>query len=607
MSDALLPYYDRELNAIRRLAADFATAYPKMAGRLRLAPDGADDPHVERLLEGVAFLAARVHHRLDDEFPELTDALLSVLYPHYLAPVPSAAIVQFAPQPDLALPLHLPAGIAIETEPVHGEHCRFRTAWPLALWPVAIESVRLSGLPLAAPPNPLAEGAVAVLRIALRCTAADLTFAALGIERLRFFLRGAANVALPLYELLCNHTLAVAYADSPSDTAPVIVPAGAVEPAGFAPEEALYPWPTRSFSGFRLLTEYFAFPEKFLFVDFARLEGKTLLSGGERLEIFVYLDRAISELERTVGGEALALGCVPMVNLFPQHCEPIGLSHTETEYRVAPDVRRPNALEIWQIERVRETAADGSSRPWRPFYRMTHAASDLDQAGGSYHIARRESPAPLSGTEVYLAPHDPQFDPDAPADSVLSIDALCLNRDLPASLPFGGGHPELHPVESLSAIAHLSCLTAPTPTLRPPLRERRFWRLVSHLSLGHLSVVGGPEGAAALREVLRLYDLRDSAETRAAIEALVGVSARPGTARVPGARAGAFCRGLDVTLEFDQTSWNTGGLYLLASVIERFLALHATVNSFVRTTATLRGRGGRAGAWSARAGMRTLV
>ena len=477
----------------------------------------------------------------------------------------------------------------------------------MALWPVAIESVRLSGLPLAAPANPLADGAVAVLRIALSCTSADLTFAGLGIERLRFFLRGAANVALPLYELLCSHTLAVAYADSPSDTAPVIVPAAAVEPAGFAAEEALFPWPTRSFSGFRLLTEYFAFPEKFLFIDFSRMEGKTLLSGGGRLEIFVYLDRAMSELERTVGGDALALGCVPMVNLFQQHCEPIGLTHTQTEYRVVADVRRPAALEVWQVERVRETAADGSSRAWRPFYRMTHADSDPGNAGGSYHTARREAPLPLTGSEVYLAPHDPGFDPEAPGDSVLSVDALCLNRDLPTSLPFGGGHPELRPVESLSAIAHLVCLTAPTPTLRPPLREQRFWRLVSHLSLGHLSVVGGTEGAAALREVLRLYDLRDSAETRAAIEALISVSARPGTARVPGARAGAFCRGLDVTLEFDQSAWNSGGLYLLASVIERFLALHATVNSFVRTTATLRGRSGRAGAWPARAGMRALV
>src|ERR1041385_2452328 len=144
MSDTLLPYYDRELTAIHRLANEFAEAYPKIAGRLRISSGGVDDPHVARLLDGVAFLAARVHHRLDDEFPELTDALLGVLYPHYPAPFPSAAIAQFEPQPELSLPLHLPASLAVETEPVQGETCRFRTAWPLTLWPVEIENVRLA-------------------------------------------------------------------------------------------------------------------------------------------------------------------------------------------------------------------------------------------------------------------------------------------------------------------------------------------------------------------------------------------------------------------------------------------------------------------------------
>src|SRR6266581_3690801 len=195
MSDALLPYYDRELNALRSLAAEFAATHPKIAGRLRLAPESVDDPHVARLVEGVAFLAARVHHRLDDEFPELTDALLGVLYPHYLAPFPSAAIAQFEPQPELTVPLRLPAGLAVETEPVQGEACRFRTAWPLTLWPVQIENVRLSGLPLSAPANPLAGGAVAVLRVTLKCSSGDASFTSLGVDRLRFLVRGATNIA----------------------------------------------------------------------------------------------------------------------------------------------------------------------------------------------------------------------------------------------------------------------------------------------------------------------------------------------------------------------------------------------------------------------------
>src|SRR5256885_8494294 len=146
MSDELLPYYDRELNALRRLAAEFATAHPKIAGRLRLAPDVVDDPHVARLLEGVAFLAARVHHRLDDEFPELTDALLGVLYPHYLAPVPSMAIIQFDLDPGRA---QLPNGFLIDrgsrlhTQPVGDVPCKFRTCYPVTLWPVELASAKI--------------------------------------------------------------------------------------------------------------------------------------------------------------------------------------------------------------------------------------------------------------------------------------------------------------------------------------------------------------------------------------------------------------------------------------------------------------------------------
>ena len=606
MSDALLPYYERELAAIKRLAAEFAETHPKIAGRLRLSADAVDDPHVARLLEGVAFLAARVHHRLDDEFPELTDALLGLLYPHYLAPMPSCMVAQFGCQPDLTTQVRLPSGMVIETEPVHGEALRYRTTAPLSLWPIEVENVRLSGLPIVAPANPAAAGSVALLRITLKCALPETTFTQLGVDCLRFFLRGPTNQALSLYEQLGAHAVSIAYADSAVDPAPVIVPGNAIQPAGFAPEEAVLPWSARGFSGFRLLTEYFAFPEKFLFLDFTRMDAKTLISGGNRLEIFVYLDRALPELERTVSAQSLALGCAPLVNLFPQRCEPITLTHMDTEYRVVPDARRPRAAEVWSVERVRETRRDGSSRPWRPFHRLSDKDAEPGVRGGFYQVARREAAHGVSGTEVFLAPYDPDFDPDNPVESVLSIDALCVNRDFPTDLPFGGGRPRLRLVEAAAAVAALTCVTAPTPTLRPPLHEQGFWRLISHLSLGHLSVTGGAEGAAALKEVLRLYDLRDTAESRDAIEALTGISASPGTARAPG-RAGGFCRGLDITLEFDPRAWQAGGLYLLAAVLERFLALHGTVNSFTRTRAVLRGRSGNAATWPARSGTRLLA
>ncbi len=618
MSDALLPYYDRELNAIKRLAGEFAEAHPKIAGRLRVSADSVDDPHVQRLLEGVAFLAARVQHRLDDEFPELTDALLGLLYPHYLAPVPSCLMAQLNCQSELLTPTLLPAGLAFDTELVKGETLRYTSTAPVTLWPIAVESIRLSGQPLVAPPNASAPGAAAVLRITLTCMVPEVTFTQLGVDRLRFFLRGPANQTLPLYELLGSHVLSVAYADNAVDQLPVIVPNSAIRPGGFGPDEALIPWSARGFSGFRLMTEYFAFPEKFLFMEFGQIDRKTLGSAGNRLEIFVYLDRSMPELERTIGQTSLALGCTPLVNLFPQRCEPIPLTHTDVEYRVVPDARRPRAAEVWGVERVRETLADGTQRPWHPFHRLAPSLPDAAPPGGFYQTSRRDAAPGVPGTEVFLSTQDPDFDPDRPADTVLSVDALCLNRDLPTDLPFGGGHPYLRLVEGVAAVSGIAAMTAATATLRPPLRDKRFWRLISHLALGHLSVTGGADGAAVLKEILRLYDYRDTAETRNAINAVTAIVSQAGVARAPNAKpAGnaqrpgrspppAFCRGLDIRLEMDARAWQVNGLYLLASVLERFFALNATINSFTRTRVVLRGATETVASWPARSGTREL-
>lgn len=606
MADQLLPYFNQELVAIRRLAGEFAQAHPKIAGRLRLSPDAVDDPHVARLLDGVAFLSARAQARLDDEFPELTDTLLNVLYPHYLAPFPSCAIAQFTAKPDLQAVADVKAGFVLDTEAVRGQSCRFRTASDLRLWPVQIESARLMGLPYTAPVNPLAGGAVAALRLVLTTMNPEAKFSALGVDRLRLFIRGSQATALPLFEAMAGHTVGVALADSPGDAAPVILDKSAITQVGFAPEDALLPWPARSFSGFRLLSEYFAFPQKFMFLDIGGLEAKTLLCERNRIEIYVYLARSSAELERAVNAEVFALGCTPVVNLFSQRCEPVSLDHEVTEYRVLPDARRSGVMEVWGVEQVREIRGDTTARPWRPFYRLSSKSGDGGE-GGFYSEVRRPASANVGGTDMFLALYDPAFDPAQKSDSVLSIDALCVNRDLPAELPFGGGHPRLTALAPHAAVAQILCITPPTPTLRPEYRARGAWRLISHLSLGHLSVTGGAEGAAALKEVLRLYDLRDTADTRAALEALLAVNAQAGTARVPGSRLGSFCRGLDVELEFEPRAFQGAGLYILSSVLERFLALHATVNSFVRTSVKLRGRGDREVRFPARAGARALL
>lgn len=608
MSESLLPYYNRELGAIRRLAGEFADAYPKVAARLRVTPEAVDDPYVERLLEGVAFIAARVQQRLDDELPEFSETLLEMLSPHLLAPVPSMTTLRLGAGPDAQGPARIPRGLLLETEPVRGEPVRFSTCHDVTVWPVAIDTFKLGGQPIAAPANPRVQGAAACLRIGLRTTAPGLPFSKLGLDRLRLHLRGVGAQAALLHELLCTSTLGIALADSPADPRPTLLDAECLQPAGFAPEESALPWPNRSFAGYRMLTEWFAFPEKFLYLDITGLEARTLVQESDRLDIYIYLGRAMPELERVLGPENVALGCTPAVNLFPHRCEPIALDGTQSEWMVVPDARRPGSLEVYAIEQVRESRPDGLRRAVLPFYRLGRAETGEETAAEANFVAfRRGATPPVTGTQTWIELRDAAFDPTRPAEGVLTIEALCCNRDLPAMLPFGAGQPRLKVSQGGAPVAAIDCLSPPTQTLRPGLNDRGAWRLISHLALNHLSVTGGEQGAAALREILRLHDLRDSAESRAAIGALVAVDTKPGVARLPGGRAGAFARGLDVTLTFDPQTWAAAGLYPLAQVLERFLALQVSVNAFSRTMVALRGRPGLVARFAPRSGTRTLL
>jgi type VI secretion system protein ImpG len=609
VSESLLPFYNAELEALRKAAGEFAEAHPKIAGRLRLTRDGmGDDPHVERLLEGTAFLAARVQHRLEDELPEFSDALLELLSPHLLAPVPSMTTLRLSPPPEARGPTRVERGLAVETEPVAGgQPLRYVTCHDVTLWPIRIEAARLMGLPFAAPVNPRAPRAASCLRITLRSATPDLPFSAIELDKLRLHLPGTGTTAFALHELLSTACLGVALAEGPADPAPTLLPATALRPAGMTREEAALPWPRRAFDGHRLLTEYFAFPEKFLYLDLEGLEARSLVQAGDRLEVFIYLSRGAPALERAVTAETLSLHCTPAVNLFPQRCEPIALDGTQSDWVVLPDARRPRALEVHSIRQVRETRPDGVRRNVQPFHRLARDTANENEAAEAQWIARRlPAASPLTGTEMRLMLRDTAFDPMAPADGVLTVEALCTNRDLPDLLPFGGGQPHLRIAEA-APVASAECLRAPSSTLRFPLRERGGWRLVSHLALNHLGVMGGTDAALALREMLRLHDLRDAPETRNAIAALLSVEAKPGLARIPGQRPGVFARGIDVTLTFDPQAWGSGGLYLLAATLEHFLALQISVNGFVRTRAVLRGRSEAVAEWPPRSGTRVLL
>lgn len=606
-------FYESELSYIRQLGADFARDRPKIADRLLLDRETgkSTDPHVERIIEAFAFLTARVQLKLHDEFPELTEALLGTLYPHYLAPIPSMAVVQFEVDPARA---NLPQGHTVDRQSrlysreVRGTPCRFRTAYPVTLWPIELVQARYQTSPFGKDivPPARARQAKAMLRLEL-ASAGGASFKELEINRLRFFLSGRDSVVHPLYELLFNHVVQGVVRGGPSndDPASLLAP-GAVKPVGFNRDEGLLHYPLRSFLGYRLLTEYFAFSNKFLFFDieWPPLDRPAL---SDRLEVLLFFDRAVPNLESQVTAETFRLGCTPIVNLFEQDADPIRITHTKTEYQVLPDVRNHSAMEVYSIDAVQSTDLETQQTiDYQPIYAFKHAANS-DRRQAFWQMIRRPSVRHNDrGTEVYLSLVDLAFDPRLPPAEVLMVRTTCTNRDLPKDLRTAGGEDWGFQLEAVAPCRRIVPIVAPTAPARLPPDEYR-WRLLSHLALNHLSITDADDGAAALREVLRVYDYAATAVSRQHIDGIAGVSSRRKVAPISDGLGQGFCRGVEITIEFDEEKYSGSGVFLFASVIERFLGLYASVNSVTRLAARLKQREGYLKQWPFRAGEQSLL
>jgi len=602
--DVLLKYYERELSFLRQMGAEFAGKYPKIASRLLLEAEKCEDPHVERLIQSFAFLAARVQHKLDDEFPEITEALLNVLYPHYLAPLPSMSIVEFVldrEQGKITSGYPLAKGSMLYSQPVNGAPCRFRTCYPVTLWPLEITAAqfespdRVSSAPKAA----------ALLRLELRCFPGT-TFSQLQIDSLRFFLQGDSQLTFALYELLCNNTSQVQFRPLGEQKAvkPVLLPPRCLRPVGFGPDEGMLPYTPRSFLGYRLLQEYFALPEKFLFFDLGELNRAVQAKFRDGIEVLFFLNKA-PRLEQPISADTFRLGCTPVVNLFQQVAEPIRLTHTEPEYRVIPDVGRQTTTEVYSVDSVVSTSPYlPEPIVFAPFYSFKHAA-EREQQQAFWNITRRPSPRKGdTGTEVYLSLVDLNFRPTLPALETLTVHVTCTNRDLPGKLPFGGDRGDFE-LEGAAPLSRIRCLKKPTETVRPPLRRGAQWRLISHLSLNYLSICEG--GREALQEILRLYDFADSSVIRQQIAGVTNVTSRRVVGRPASMPWNGFCRGIEVTIEFDEDQYVGSGVFLFASVLEKFLGLYGSLNSFTQLVAVTKQREEPLKRWTPRAGEQILL
>lgn len=624
MDPRLLEYYNSELLHVRETAAEFAREFPKIAGRLSLDGVECADPYVERLLEGFAFLAARVQLKIDAEFPTFTQHLMEMVVPGFLAPVPSMAMVRFEPdlsEAGLARGMEVPRGSILRGRPAtaagSSTACEFRTAHSVHLWPIELVEAKYLGY---APELPrelrINDKVQAAIRLRLRATA-GLTFGPIALERLAIHFSGNPGVARRLHEAVISSSLGVLV----SPTTPKarwfhLADKSEIRPIGYSDDEALLPSPVRSFRGYRLLREYFAFPTRYLFAEIGGLQKGLAKCKGSEVDVLVLLGRADTTLENLVDAGNFSLHCTPAVNLFSKRADRIHLSHRVSEHHIVPDRTRPMDFEVYDVTDV---AAYGTSLDEEQRFLPLYASVDRTSAvADGYYTLRRLPRMPSAkqrrvgtrtnyvGTEVFMSLCDPAAAPYAQELTQISVITLATNRDLPLIMPTGGQSD--FTLDAAAPVRAVRMLGVPSRPVAPVLDGSAAWRCISHLSLNYLSLtdLNEQDGAAALREMLRLYASDEESAVRRHLEGIRSVRVEPITRRMPGRGPVAFGRGMGIRLSCDERPFEGNGAFLLGSVLAEFFARHASLNSFTETALDVLGRG-EVMRWPTRFGQRPLL
>ena len=625
MDPRLLRLYETELAYMQEMGHEFAREFPKIAARLNLGSFDVIDPYVERLFEGFALLAARIQLKMEAEFPTLTQSLLQMVYPHYLAPTPSMAVVQITP--DLSLRAS-PAGAIL---PRNSElrsllatdeqtNCEFRTAHPVQLLPMEITEAEYIGTAaaLTALGLPDQRGVRAAIRLRLKTTG-DAGFSALPLDRLPLFLGGAAAARVRLYEQLVAELTAIYVrpAARPVPWQARLAP-DTLRPMGYDAEESLLPPDPESFDGYRLLQEYYAMPERFLFVELTGLRPHTARCEGNELDIIFLLGRSEPVLANAFGPDQFGLFCTPAINLFPKRSDRVNLTDREVEYHVVPDRMRPLDYEVFRVNTLEGFGADaGAGQAFLPFYATNDLSRNPDHR--SYYTIRRE-PRQLSnasrqrgprssyhGHELFVSLVDAEAAPMRHSLRQLGLDLLCTNRDLPLAMPVGK-QPTDFTVTVSAPVASIRCRIGPT-TPRPCRHDGEYaWRFISHLGLNYLSLTDtdSRQGAAALRELLRLYVPAANVTATRQTEAVMSIACHPIVRRIPGTGPLAAGRGLELTLTIDEAPFGGAGAILLAGVLDRFFAKYVSINAFTETVFRTPERG-EVKRWPMRTGLRPLL
>jgi type VI secretion system protein ImpG len=547
-------YYEDELNKLKGLAVEFSRANPALAPMLSGA---SADPDVERLLEGVAFLTGLTRQKLDDEFPEVVQELANLLFPHYLRPIPASTLVSFAAKGMLAETVRIAEGSKIDSVPVDGTPCRFRTCTELLVHPLQLGDARLISGAGQAPKL--------VLKFELQ---GGLDIAQWKVPAIRLFLGGGYTEASKLLLLLANHVKSASVKSSGG----VAVDLGskAIRQSGF--ESELLPYPSHAFQGYRSLQEFFVLPEKFLFVDIDGLDKALAKGAGTSFEVSLVLDQ-LPDWMPDIRSDSFMMNIVPAVNLFEHAADPVNHEHRASEYRLMPEASNRQHYQIYSVDQVVGYQQGASrERAYVPFGMLRHDGSNTL----SYRTTLRSATVGR-GSDVFLSVAYPPG--DLPLPETLSVQITCTNRQLPESLKLGDLSRPTSSSPDRMTFRNIRPMTSP---LNPPSGEALLWRLVSHVSLNFLSIAN----AENLRALLGLYVFSERQEqgqetaNRRRIDSIQQVTATRET-RLVG--RGSVLRGQQIRIKCRLDFFaSIGDMYLFGCVLDRFIGDYAGINSYTR-------------------------
>ena len=561
-------YYQDELIALRELGKEYAKRNPALAPFLDTP---GRDPDVERILEGFAFLTGRLRQKIDDEFPEIIHSLFNLLWANYLRQIPASSIVRYEPSGNISGSVPIPRGTMVNSVKAEGTHCQFRTVYDTEILPLRIIGQSF-----------LEKNGEASLILKFKSLGVPLEN--IPLSKLRFFIHGEPAIAHTIYHSMVAKTTEVRFALQNNEKKPVItatIPAqSAIRPVGFLESEGLYPYPANTFPGYRILQEYFCFPEKFLFVEVRELASginRQILAefpGEDEFELhFVMPD--LPESFESFRVDNWQLYCTPVVNLFQMDAAPLTLNHKQTEYRIVPDPRLPYHYATYSVDRVETWGHDDRKRRnYVEFESFEHESLGRDSRT---YYRRQIRPSHKDGApETYISFMQAPGGVEIPQAETISMELTCTNRDLPREL--GVGDINVHADNTPDTVAFRN-ITPVIPPFNPPLEGDQLWRLLSNMSLNYIAL----SDIAALRAIISAYAFRarhDRPRERIlekTLQGMISISCQQ-TDRI---HKGLPVRGMRTTLTLDQRSFSCeGDMFLFGSVLNEFFALYATVNSF---------------------------